>query len=157
MPSIAHVRRAINNVEKLLPGKPQHGPQGDPRWLGMMHLQDDFIQSHPEELWDFVLRWARHPQVDLRDAIACCLLEHILEHHFKSFFPRIVDEVKASRRFRDTLSRCYWMGEAAWPSSARALNRLVGKKRPRFRPRRPSDIAETVLHSGHRSGVAPRS
>ena len=143
MPSSSTVRRAIKHLEALLPGTPAEGPDGDLRWQRMLDLQR-FISSHPEELWSFIVRWAKVPRTDLRDAVACCLLEHLLEYHFVPFFPRVAEQAKSSRRFTDTLSRCYWMGEAAWPASARKLDRLLGSKRPRFRPRRPSTIARTT-------------
>jgi len=135
------VRRALARAERLLPGKPAH--PGDLRWLAMLHIQDDFIKTHPEEIWPFVLRWAKHPQIDLRDAIACCLLEHLLENHFNLMFPRIREAAAHSRRFADTLRRCYWMGEAAWPPNAAMLDRIVGVKRFRFHPKRPKALRKT--------------
>jgi hypothetical protein len=128
------VERAIARAEKLLPGKPSY--PADPRWHAMLEIQDGFIRSHPEEIGLFVLRWGKHPQTDLRDAVACCLLEHLLEYHFTLLFPRVVIAARASPRFADTLRRCYWIGKAAWPANARRLDRLAGVKRPRFRPRK---------------------
>ena len=126
------IQTALAKAEKLLPGTPT---SDDPRWQAMLELQADFIQSNPEEIWQFVLRWGKHPQTDLRDAVACCLLEHLLEHHFLLLFPRVCAAAQASPRFADTLRRCYWMGEAAWPPNAAALDQLAGEKRLRFRPR----------------------
>jgi hypothetical protein len=134
---------ALSRLERILPGHPvRDADTGDPRWLGMLAIQDRFIVSHPEEIWAFILRWAKHPQSDLRDAVACCLLEHVLEHHFHLLFPRVRAAAEKSRRFTDTLSRCYWLGDAAIPQNARSLDRLVGEKRPRLRQRRvPADPA----------------
>jgi hypothetical protein len=126
--------RAIAKLERLLPGRPVYDARkGDPRWLLMLDIQDEFILSHPEEIWAFVLRWGKHPQTDLRDAVACCLLEHLLEHHFVLLFPRVCAASKKSRRFTDTLRRCYWLGLAALPQHAKTLDRLVGEKRLRMR------------------------
>ena len=134
---IGTIQHAIRRAERLLPGKPIYNrKEGDPRWQAMLDLQDNFVQSHPEELWHFVLRWGKHSQTDLRDAVACCLLEHLLEHHFKLLYPRVSAAAQSSRRFADTLRRCYWIGEAAWPGNAKRLDRIVGEKRPRFCPRR---------------------
>ena len=122
--------RAIAKAERLLPGTPRKG--SDPRWQAILMLED-FIPSHPEELWEFVLRWGKHMQADLRSAIACCLLEHLLADQFSLIFPRACDAARKSRRFRDTLGRCNWIGQAARPRYAVELDRLVGKKRPRIR------------------------
>jgi len=128
--------RAIGKAERLLPGKPvASGP--DPRWQAMLTI-GGFIPWHPEPIWQFVLRWGKHPQADLRSAIGVVLLEHLLADHFNLLFPRVRQAALASRRFTDTLRRCYWIGEAAWPSSADALDRLAGVRRDRFRPRRPA-------------------
>ncbi len=135
MPINTSIQRALARAERLLPGKPLY--PADPRWRAMLDINNEFIKTHPEEIWPFVLRWGKHPQTDLRDAIACCLLEHLLEHHFNLLFPRVREAANKSPRFADTLRRCYWMGEAAWPSNAATLDRIVGVKRHRFRPRRP--------------------
>ena len=111
----------------------------------MLDIKDEFIKTHPEEIWPFVLRWGKHPQTDLRDAIACCLLEHLLEDHFHLIFPRVREAALKSRRFADTLRRCYWMGEAAWSPNAAMLDRIVGVKRFRFRPRRPEGAAANEI------------
>ena len=125
---------ALDRLERLLPGRPAKGVNAvDSRWMAMLAIQDRFIVSHPEEIWVFVLRWAKHPMTDIRDAIACCLLEHLLEHHYDLLFPRIRAAAKRSTRFRDALRRCYWLGEAARPEHAKALDRLAGQKRPRLR------------------------
>jgi hypothetical protein len=137
-PTDAEVRRAIKKAERLLPGKPVEG--SDPRWQAIMRI-DEFIPSHPQAIWQFVLRWGKHPQADLRSAIGILLLEQLLSNHFNLLFPKVREAVLASRRFKDTLSRCWWSGEAAWPSSARALDKLIGMKRERFRPRRPAPLA----------------
>lgn len=128
-----NVRNAIRIAEKLLPGKPPADSKAtDQRWQAIIRV-GDFIEDAPELVWQFALRWSKTPQADLRDAVATVLLEHLLEHHFKSMFPRVREEAAKSRRFVDTLSRCWWMGEAGERSNARALDRLVGKKkRPRF-------------------------
>jgi hypothetical protein len=139
MPPRNPAKLALRKLERLLPGEPV--PGNDPRWQAMLAVQDRFIVSHPEEIWEFVLRWSKHPQTDLRDAVACCLLEHLLENHFELLFPRVHNAAEKSRRFSDTLRRCYWLGQAASPRNARSLDHLVGEKRPRFLRRRAANPA----------------
>lgn len=128
------VHRAIARAERILAGGRVSDPrESDPGWQAMLDLQDRFVRSNPDEVWSFVLRWGKHSRKNLRAAVGCCLLEHLLEHHFEILFPRVQAAVRKSRRFRDTLRQCYWMGDAARPRNARALDRLAGVKRPRLR------------------------
>ena len=123
----AEVRRAVARAEKLLPGRPLDDPKAaDPRWQAIIKV-GYFIEQHPEPIWDFALKWAKHAQEDLRTAIATVLLEHLLADHFDLLFPRVHQAACKSRRFADTLRRCYWMGQAERPGNAAALDRLVRK------------------------------
>lgn len=60
---------------------------------------EEFVETDPEPVWGFVVRWSCHPQEDLRMALATCLLEHVLEHHFDAYFPKVRAQCEASRRF----------------------------------------------------------
>jgi hypothetical protein len=81
------VRDAIREADALLPGEPVDDGR-DPRWQAIIRV-GEFVQSDPEPVWQFVRRWAGHPQEDLRDAIATCLLEHLLEYHFETYFSHV--------------------------------------------------------------------
>jgi hypothetical protein len=74
------VLEAIRQAESLLPGEPVEEGQ-DPRWQAIIAV-GEHIESDPEVVWSFIRRWGSHRQEDLRDAVATCLLEHLLEHHF---------------------------------------------------------------------------
>src|SRR5581483_10911837 len=69
----------------LLPGEPATGGQ-DPRWQAVIAV-GEYIETEPEAVWSFIRRWGSHPQEDLRDLIATCLLEHLLEHQFRGLLP----------------------------------------------------------------------
>jgi hypothetical protein len=130
------LRRIIKRTERILPGRP--APDGeDDRWQAIIQI-GYHIPGQPEPIWEFVRKWGKHPQKDLRMAVATLLLEHLLEHHFELIYPRVCAEAKASNRFRDTLRHCWWMGEAALPTNARKLDRIAGVKRRRVRPGRPA-------------------
>jgi hypothetical protein len=118
------IRQAILSAERLLPGKP--APQGelDPRWQAIIRV-GEFIESNPDDVWKFALRWGKHAQADVRAAVATCLLEHLLEHHFASMFPRVREAAEASRRFADTLRMVWHFGDAADPANRRTLARLI--------------------------------
>lgn len=117
------VRRAIVRAERLLPGMPVPDPAPDPRWQAILKIAN-FIETEPEEIWQFVRRWGVHRQEDLRTAIACCLLEHLLEFHFEMVFPRVESAVKQRKLFADTFSRCWRLGQADLPDNRKKFDRL---------------------------------
>lgn len=117
------VRRAIQQAELLLPGT--QAPEGKPdrRWQAIIRV-GEYVESNPEEVWQFVRRWGVHRQVDLRQAIAGCLLEHLLEHHFSLICPRVENAIRQSKRFADTFTRCWKFGQAELPENAMEFDRL---------------------------------
>jgi hypothetical protein len=133
MSSEAAVRRAIARAQSVLPGRPAPDGQPDPRWQAIIRV-GTFIESHPEPVWEFARRWGKHAQADLRAAVATCLLEHLLEHHFETLFPRVRREALASVRFADTVASCWPFGFAALPRNLARMQRL--KRELRRKPRR---------------------
>lgn len=102
------VHRAIKQADRTLPGKPVLNGEENTRWQAVIKV-GEYVETNPEEVWQFVRKWGPHAQADLRMAIACCLLEHLLEHHFDLVFPRVQKAVAQSGRFADTFSHC-WKG-----------------------------------------------
>jgi hypothetical protein len=79
------VHAAIDAATRLLPGTPvEAGP--DSRWQAIIEVAE-FVETNPIEVWNFVAVWGCSPDPDLRAAIATCVLEHLLEHHFAQIFP----------------------------------------------------------------------
>ena len=116
----------ITAAEALLPGEALPDDETDPRWQAM-HAIADHIEEEPEQVWDFVARWGGHPQDDLRMAIATCLLEHLLEHHFELIFPRVAASVVDDRLFADTFSHCWKFGQSMQPGNERKFDALQGR------------------------------
>jgi hypothetical protein len=104
------VSEAIHAAEALLPGEPT-AERLDPRWQAIIAV-GEYIESEPEAVWSFICRWGCHPQEDLRAAIATCLLEHLLEHHFAQFFPRVEKLCHSDQLFADTFGYCWQFGDA---------------------------------------------
>jgi hypothetical protein len=117
------VRRAITRAESILPGRAAPDGQPDPRWQAIIRI-GNFIEAYPEPVWKFARRWGKHTQADLRAAVATCLLEHLLEHHFETLFARVRREALASVRFADTLTSCWPVGLAALPRNVTRIERL---------------------------------
>jgi hypothetical protein len=128
-------RRRIRRAESLLPGVPAPEGKEDARWQAIIEV-GLCVESEPEPLWEFAAKWGAHPQKDLRQAIATCLLEDLLEFHFATIFPRVRQRCFESRRFAETFSWCWKFGEAAEPSNARRFDLLQAKiRRSRLTPR----------------------
>ena len=57
----------------------------DVRWQAAIAL-GELCESEPELIWPLVLKWGSSENEDVRDAVATCMLEHILEFHFVKYF-----------------------------------------------------------------------
>ncbi len=117
------VTEAIEFATSLLPGSPLPEGQEDARWQAMLRI-GEYVETDPEPVWRFVGEWGSCTEEDVRDAVACCLLEHLLEHHFDLVFPRVRKTVKENPLFRDTFSRCWKFGQSDASANARNLERL---------------------------------
>jgi hypothetical protein len=116
---------AIERAESLLPGEPAPEGESDPRWQAIIDVSE-FIPTHPDEVWEFAARWGCTESADLRDAIATCVLEHLLEHHFERVFPKIEALAKVDVRFAETVRMCWKFGEAKLEANSRRLDELQG-------------------------------
>ena len=118
------VANAIKYATSLLPGTPAPDGDEDLRWQAIIEVAS-YSESDPEDVCAFVLRWGGHPQEDIRNAIACCVLEHLLEHHFKLIFPRIQEAVKRNKLFADMFCRCWKFGESEGPENKKKIDDLM--------------------------------
>ena len=119
------VVEAIRVAEALLPGVP--ADEGlDPRWQAIIAV-GEFIESEPGAVWAFIRRWGVHPQEDLRTAVATCLLEHLLEYHFDTYFPQVEQLALADPLFADTFGRCWQFGQALETGNAERYASLAEK------------------------------
>jgi hypothetical protein len=123
------VRQAIRDANACLLGEPATVGQ-DPRWHAIIAVAE-YVETEPELIWEFIRHWGGHPQEDLRNAIATCLLEHLLEHHFVTFFARVEQAAWTHTLFGDMFLRCWRLGQAEEPGNAELFNslraRLLGR------------------------------
>ncbi|MDX1946501.1 MAG: hypothetical protein SFU86_13960 [Pirellulaceae bacterium] len=112
-----------------MPGEPAESGL-DPRWQAIIAV-GEFVQSDPEPIWELIAKWGSYPQDDLRDAIACCLLEHLLEHHFADYFPRVEERALTDPLFVATFLRCWPFGQTEEPANATRFNSLMEKLSPK--------------------------
>jgi hypothetical protein len=117
------VCEAIREADAVLPGEPvMEGP--DARWQAIIRI-GEYVESDPEPVWEFIRRWGSYPEEDLQDAIATCLLEHLLECHFTAYFPRVEQAVWTDPTFGKTFQRCWRFGQAEQLGNAERFTALV--------------------------------
>jgi len=118
------VDEAIAQANAILPHAA--APEGDLdlRWQAIIGV-GEFIESDPAPVWDFVRRWARDADQDLQAALATCLLEHLLEHHFDRMFTIVQQAARADRSIARLVVRCWAVGvlEAQHAAVFEALKR----------------------------------
>jgi hypothetical protein len=116
------VHQAIRIAEALLPGEPVERGE-DPRWQAII-VVGNYIESEPEAVWQFIRRWGGYPQEDLRLAVACVLLEHLLEYHFADYFPRVEGLALAEPLFGDMFLVCWSLGQTGLPGNIERFTSL---------------------------------
>jgi hypothetical protein len=110
------IQDAVHEAEAVLPGDPVDEGT-DPRWQAIIRV-GEYVESDPEPVWQFIRRWGGHAQEDLRNAVATCLLEHLLEYHFEAYLPEVEEAALADPLFGDTFLRCWQFGQAEEPGNA---------------------------------------
>ena len=86
----------------------------DPRWHAIIAV-GEFVQTAPEVLWPFTLRWG--------------LLEHLLEHHFDTFIERIESAAMTSPEFARTVLACWTFRKSDETHRAARFGRLLASLR----------------------------
>jgi hypothetical protein len=93
------------------------------RWAAAAALSD-FVESHPDEVWAIVHKSGCSDDGDLRMAVATCVLEHLLEHHFDDVYPRVEALALADARFADTFLSCWKFGQSEIPKNEARFEEL---------------------------------
>jgi hypothetical protein len=99
----------------------------DVRWQATIVVGES-ISSNPEAVWEIVLKYGASPDEDMRVAVACVLLEHLLDKDFTTYFSRLSERLKSgSDLFADTLAGCWFSGPQAEERKAR-VDQLLGRR-----------------------------
>jgi hypothetical protein len=109
-------RRTITSRHRIAGGRIQ-------RWQAIFKVSE-FIETNPEEVWEFISKWGRSDSEDIRTAVGTCVLEHFLEHHFDDYFSLVEDSAKSDPNFADMFSRCWKFGQSELPENAARFDRL---------------------------------
>ena len=116
-------QEAIDRAEALLPGSAAPEGEIDLRWQAIIAVAE-FVEREPEVVWPFAWRWGCSEDADLRMAIATCVLEHLLEHHFDAFISRVEEAARGDSFFARTVCSCWTFGRSDETSRAARLDRL---------------------------------
>ncbi len=122
----------------------------DVRWRALTLLGDYTdpcgLQA-PQKLWPVVERLGASRSAGLRSGVACCVLEHLLEHHFDEYYPRVREKIEAGdRKMLEMLATCHPFGQAE--SHERQINAFIRRhggtppKRRRLTARDKRDLEE---------------
>ncbi len=99
-------------------------PDEDIRWQAAIAL-GTFSATAPETIWPLIEKWGSCPAEDTRDAIAACVLEHVLEAHFEPFFSRVERLIQqGNSTFAETFLGCWQSGEAKLPGNSERFDQL---------------------------------
>ena len=83
------------------------------RWQAAIVVGES-IATDPGAVWQVVLECGEPKDADMRSAIACVLLEHLLESDFDRYFSLLREEVTGGQRWLlNVLNMCWLFGEAA--------------------------------------------
>lgn len=102
--------------------------ESEKRWKIAVELTD-LAMSDPEALWPLIVKYGSSEDEDVRDQIATCALEHLMEGHFCKFIERIEALCRIPNlNFLDTLKRCWVLGEAEKPENTKRLEKILNKE-----------------------------
>lgn len=96
----------------------------DKKWQAAVEA-GDLVFNQPCQAWMIARAFGSSDDQDTRTAIATCVLEHLLEHHFKTYFPFLESEIRAGNaRLGDTFRSCWKCGESEYPENAAMWDQL---------------------------------
>jgi hypothetical protein len=119
----SHVESEVRRGEQLLASADEKA-----RWQGA-ELLGEFVETAPDLVWPVVACFGCSDDEDVRSAVATCILEHFLEHHFDRYFPETEQLARDSLPFADTVSRCWAFGETELPQNRARFDALVQSTR----------------------------
>ena len=89
----------------------------------------DFVEVAPDNVWGLVTKWGDSDNDQVRMALATCVLEHLLEHHFDRYFPLVEELALSNSRFGDTFHSCWQFGQSDAPENAARMDSLKDRIR----------------------------
>lgn len=88
----------------------------------------ELIADRPQDVWSIVKKYGSIDNPDLRTAVATCILEHLLQHHFDDYFPLLEKEIEGGNLLLgETFSECWKFGESDLPQNSVLWDELQSK------------------------------
>jgi hypothetical protein len=76
------------------------------RWQSLIVISE-IIETQPKLVWGIVSKFGDSNEEDMRMAIACALLEHLIDYDFNTYFTKVRELIRKGRyKFIDTLESC---------------------------------------------------
>jgi hypothetical protein len=76
------------------------------RWQSLIVISE-LVEAQPELVWNVVSKFGNSNDEDMRMAIACVLLEHLIDHDFDTYFTKVRELIhRGHYKFIDTLESC---------------------------------------------------
>jgi hypothetical protein len=76
------------------------------RWQSLIVISE-LVEVQPELAWEVVSKFGNSNDADMRMAIACVLLEHLIDYDFDTYFTKVRELIHSGRyKFIDTLESC---------------------------------------------------
>ena len=97
------------------------------RWAAA-EAATEYVYAEPDKIWPLAIRFGWSDELDLRQAIASCVLEHVLEHHFETFFPRLEAEIRSGNaNLRHTLKLSWKLGRSEIAANSAQWDTLLSE------------------------------
>ncbi len=98
------------------------------RWQSLTVISE-LIETQPELVWEVVSKFGDSNNKDMRMAIACVLLEHLIDYDFDTYFTKVSELIHRGRYgFIDTLEFCSFV-EISEVQRKRVQSFLIKAKR----------------------------
>ncbi len=98
----------------------------DCRWQALV-VCGEYIATRPGDVWALVAEHGPAQDEDLRTGVATVLLEHLLEHDFERYFPRVASAVRrGATGLAHTLRLCWGLGTEQHRQVALLLREALG-------------------------------
>jgi len=94
-------------------------------WEAAIGLEE-LIDSHPLEVWSIAKEYGSIKTRERQEAVATCILEHLLEKKFELIFPLLTKEVTTGNKTLGlTFLMCWKFGQSKSSSNSKKWDRLV--------------------------------
>lgn len=80
------------------------------RWRTFL-LVGEYIRDFPSKVWPFIVKYGAVPNKDIRNGVASCLLEHILEYHYDKYLPEVEKLLFSNKNYIYIFKGSFFFGD----------------------------------------------